>query len=168
MKSEGAELLFKLRGDRTSEGEREMYGECARAAASFPQFGAAEALGSFAFDAATLESFRHTGEQIAEAVAALARTGEALRGAVAHDLDGFAFAVETIRARGAEWHAIALEAGRLIGRAGAFADGYGFAAARAAFGDGCAGGCAVAATLKRPARAEDAAPQMVDEPEGVM
>lgn len=165
MKSEGPELRFKLRGERTPEDDERMRIEAARAVASlihFPAFDVAEAVGALAFDMTHAR---------AQAVGAIGDSLSLARGALAHSFGSFAIAAETIRARGEEMRA-ALEAVSRLGSAGAFADGYGFAAARAVAG--------TAFSLPEPpprlrARIhfersceDDAVPQTVDEPEGVM
>jgi hypothetical protein len=122
MKSEGAELLFKLRGDRTPEdvraGVEAMQREVGRAAASFARSsyaGIAEAIGPLAFNLADMR---------AQAVGAMGDSLSLARAALAHSLGTFVIAAETIRARGEEVR-VAVEAAGRLGSVGAFADGYG-------------------------------------------
>jgi hypothetical protein len=89
MKSEGTELLFKLKADRTPEEWCTLNEEAARAVGSLvlhaPAFDVAAAVGTLAFDLAhtrvhlafsaalAFESIRHMGEQITLAVAEITR-----------------------------------------------------------------------------------------------
>jgi len=114
MKGEAGELLFKLRPE-TCEAAGRARKEMALALASLarsPHLGAAAALGSLAFDLA--RTYRHVGGSFAldaAALESLRRTGEQMRAAVAEIVrpDGhFAQSIKIAQEAGrhfAEWYA---------------------------------------------------------------